>query len=114
LIVIFKFFEIKYIVADVKSYRELFEYIIKIIAAAKTYGYADTEYVQMLQIYRELNTELRKWGVNESKIGITVQEFIKLLNAKKMNWFNYYSDSDSFKQSQNQIKPSDRQYQQSQ
>jgi hypothetical protein len=44
-IVIFKFFKIKYTVADIKNYQKLSEYIIKIIAAAKIYGYADTEYV---------------------------------------------------------------------
>jgi hypothetical protein len=35
-------------VADIKNLRKLFEYIIKIMAAAKAYGYADIEYVQML------------------------------------------------------------------
>jgi hypothetical protein len=59
-IAIFKFFEIKYTVADIKSYRELSEYITKIIAAAKIYGYADIEYAQILQAYRGLNTEFRK------------------------------------------------------
>jgi hypothetical protein len=77
--------EIKYTVADIKSRRELSEYIIKIIAAAKICGYADTEYIQILQIYRELDIEFRKWGMNELKIGITMQEFIELLNAKKIN-----------------------------
>ena len=86
-----KLHEMKYTTQDACNGREPSEYVTAIGTAVKGCGQGDTEFAQVLHAFCRINSELRHFGIDEPEENITVQDFIDLLNWKKVNWFDHYT-----------------------
>ena len=86
-----KLHKMKYITQNACNGRESSEYVITIDTAVKGCEQSDTEFAQMLHAFCRIDSELQHFGINESEENITVQNFINLLNWKKVNWFDHYT-----------------------
>ena len=65
-----------------------------IATAAKGCGQGDTEFAQVLHAFRGIDSNLCCFGIDELEERITIQEFIDLLNRKKVNWFDHYAQNE--------------------
>ncbi|SLM34051.1 hypothetical protein LPUS_02723 [Lasallia pustulata] len=70
------------------------EYVTAIATAAKGCGQGDTEFTQVLHAFCGIDSNLRHFGIDEPEERTTIQEFINLLNRKKVNWFNHYAQNE--------------------
>ena len=64
-----------------------------IATAAKGCGQGNTEFAQVLHAFCRINSNLRRFGIDEPEERTTIQEFIDLLNRKKVNWFDHYAQN---------------------
>ena len=86
-----KLHEMKYITQNTYNERELSEYVITIDTVIKECEQSDTEFTQVLHVFCRINSDLWCFSIDESEENITVQNFINLLNQKKVNWFDHYT-----------------------
>ncbi|KAA6410084.1 MAG: hypothetical protein FRX49_13836 [Trebouxia sp. A1-2] len=84
----------RYTIQDAQSHREPSEYVTAIATAAKGCGQGDTEFAQVLHAFCGIDSNLRHFGIDEPEERTTIQEFIDLLNRKKVNWFNHYAQNE--------------------
>ena len=83
----------RYTIQDAQSHREPSEYVTAIATAAKGCGQGDTEFAQVLHAFCGIDSNLRHFGIDEPEERTTIQEFIDLLNRKKVNWFDHYAQN---------------------
>ena len=86
-----KLHKMKYTIQNACNEREPSEYVTVIDTAAKECEQGDTEFTQVLHTFCRINSDLCQFDVDEPEENITVQNFIDLLNQKKMNWFDHYA-----------------------
>ena len=83
----------RYTIQDAQSHREPSEYVTAIATAAKGCGQGNTEFAQVLHAFRGIDSNLCRFGIDEPEERTTIQEFIDLLNRKKVNWFDHYAQN---------------------
>ena len=88
----------RYTVQDAWNNRNPSEYVTAIATAAKGCGQGNTKFAQVLHAFQSIDSELRHFGIDEPEENTSVQDFINLLNRKKVNWFNHYGQKDDKKQ----------------
>ena len=75
----------RYTVQNAQSYQKLSEYVTAIVIAIKRCSQSDTEFAQILHVFCDINSDLHCFSIDESEKRISVQNFINLLNKKKIN-----------------------------
>ena len=65
-----------------------------IATAAKRCGKGNTKFGQVLHAFPGINSNLHCFGIDEPEERTTIQEFIDLLNKKKVNWFDHYAQKE--------------------
>ena len=86
-----KLHKMKYITQNTCNEREPSEYITAIGTAIKGCEQSDTEFAQVLHVFCRINSDLWCFSIDKSEENTTVQNFINLLNQKKVNWFDHYT-----------------------
>ena len=81
----------RYTEEDAWNHCEPLKYITAIATAAKGCGQGNTEFTQVLYAFQGIDSELQHFSIDESEETTSVQDFIDLLNHKKVNWFDYYT-----------------------
>ena len=86
-----KLHKMKYIIQNTYNERESSEYITAIGITVKGCEQSDTEFAQVLHVFCRINSDLWHFSIDKSEENIIIQNFINLLNQKKMNWFDHYT-----------------------
>ena len=87
----------RYTVQDAQSHWESSEYVTAIVTAVKRYEQSNTEFAQILYTFCDIDSDLHCFSIDESEKRMSVQNFIDLLNKKKVNWFDHYAQKEQKK-----------------
>jgi len=84
-----KFNLIKYIIEDIRNCCSSTEYIITLMAAAKSCDQGKSEFNLIIQTWMHINMSLQQ-DIDEFRNETSIKDFVNILLAKQANWYNSY------------------------